>query len=74
MTDIKHTDTGDLDLSMGDLQYTTSDYQHQKDILLSRKGYYKEFPVMGVDILEHVNETEPEALLRAIKKSLPPTA
>lgn len=68
MTDIKHTDNGDLDFSTGDLQYATSDYQHQKDILLSRKGYYKEHPAMGVDIMEHINETEPETLLRTIKK------
>ncbi len=68
MTDIKHTDTGDIDLSNRDLQYTNSDEQHQKDILLSQKGYYKEHPEMGVGIADYTNETDPEALLRSIKK------
>ncbi len=68
MTDIKHTEDGDLDLTTGDLCYTTSDYQHQKDILLARKGYYKEHPETGVGIEDYRNETEPEELLRSIRQ------
>lgn len=68
MTDIKHTDTGDIDLSSHDLQYADSDAQHQKDILLSQKGHYKEHPGLGVGIADYTNETDPEALLRSIRK------
>ncbi|MCM1086503.1 MAG: hypothetical protein NC357_09265 [Bacteroides sp.] len=68
MTDIKHTEDGDLDLSTGDLLYATSDYQHQKDILLARKGHYKEHPETGVGIEDYRNETDPEELLRAIRQ------
>ncbi len=68
MTDIKHTDTGDLDLSAGDLLYVESDNQHQKDILLAHKGHYKAHPATGVGIEDYVNETAPEELLRTIKK------
>ena len=68
MTDIKHTEQGDLDLSTGDLLYVSSDYQHQKDILLARKGYYKEHPEMGVGIEDYRNETDPEELLRSIRQ------
>lgn len=68
MTDIKHTDNGDIDLSNRDLQYANSDEQHQKDILLSQKGYYKEHPELGVGIADFTNETDPESLLRSIKK------
>lgn len=68
MIDIKHTDTGDIDLSNRDLQYANSDEQHQKDILLARKGYYKEHPEMGVGIEDYRNETDPEELLRSIRQ------
>lgn len=68
MTDIRHTEKGDLDLSTGDLRYATSDYQHQKDLLLSGKGHYKEYPALGVGIEDYRNETDPEELLRAIRQ------
>ncbi|MCH5243414.1 MAG: hypothetical protein J1F29_00750 [Lentimicrobiaceae bacterium] len=68
MTDIKHTDNGDIDFITGDLRYVNSDYRHQQDILLSQKGYYKEHPELGVGIGDYRNETDPEELLRAIKK------
>lgn len=68
MKDIKQTDNGDLDLSDGDLQYIDSARQHQKDLLLSRQGWWKEHPATGVDVYAHLNDTDPEALLRATRK------
>lgn len=65
---MKHTSNGDVDFSTGDVRYDTSDYQHMKDILLSQKGYYKEHPEAGADLPGHVNETDPEDLLRTVKK------
>lgn len=68
MIDLKYTNDGDLDLSGGDVQYANSDYQHQRGLLVSQKGDYKEWPAVGVDIINYAGDTEPEALLRAIKK------
>lgn len=68
MIDIQHTESGDIDLSTGDLLYTESTGQHQRDILLSGKGHYKETPEQGVDALEYVNDNDPENLFRAIRK------
>ena len=70
MIDIKHTDAGDLDTTTGDILTATSDYQHQADILLARKGYYKERPAVGVGVEDYINETDPEGLLRSIRKEL----
>lgn len=66
--DVKHTETGDIDLLSGDILYTESTAQHQRDILLSAKGHYKENPDMGVCALDYVNDNEPENLFRAIRK------
>lgn len=68
MTDIKHTDDGDIDVVAGDIIAATSDYQHQADLLVARKGYYKERPAVGVGIEDYINETDPEELLRTIRK------
>lgn len=67
MIDIQHTVGGDIDLTPGDLLYTESTGQHQKDILLSGKGHYKECPELGVDATEYVNDNGPENLLRSIR-------
>lgn len=68
MIDIKHTPEGDIDLSLEDLSYTNSDEQHQKDILLSDKGYYKESPTTGVGMVNFMNDSDPENMLRTIRK------
>lgn len=67
MIDIQHTAGGDIDLTPGDLLYAESTGQHQKDILLSGKGHYKECPELGVDATEYVNDNGPENLLRSIR-------
>lgn len=68
MIDISHTENGDIDFSGGDLTYSESTGQHQKDILVSDKGHYKQTPELGVAVLDYVNDTEPENLYRAIRK------
>lgn len=68
MIDIRHTEDGDIDIASGDITYTESTSQHQRDILLAGKGHYKETPEMGVDALNYVNDVEPENLFRAIRK------
>lgn len=68
MIDIQHTISGDIDISSGDILYTESTVQHQRDILLSGKGHYKESPEVGVDVMEYINDNEPEDMFRAIRK------
>lgn len=68
MIDIAHNENGDIDLSTGDLLYSESTRQHQKDILLAGKGHYKETPELGVDALNYINDVEPENLFRSIRK------
>ena len=68
MIDIQQTGTGDVDLSTGDLLYGESTGQHQRDILLSGKGHYKEFPELGVGALDFSNDNEPENFYRAVRK------
>ncbi|MCD8081481.1 MAG: hypothetical protein LUF04_14110 [Bacteroides sp.] len=66
--DIKHTEEGDIDLSTGDIESVESTRQHQKDILLADKGYYKEWPGMGVGAHNFLNDTGPANLLRSIRQ------
>lgn len=68
MIDIQHTESGDIDLSTGDLLYAESTARHQRDILLAGKGHYKESPETGVGAMEYINDNEPENLLRSIRK------
>lgn len=68
MKDIKFTATGDIDLSSGDIQYTESTMQHQHDILIAAKGDYKEYPTIGVDIRNELDNENPAEMLRTIRK------
>ena len=67
MIDIQHTEDGDIDIMSGDILYTESTSQHQKDILLADKGHYKESPVGAVN---YINDTDPENFYRAVRKEL----
>jgi hypothetical protein len=68
VTDITQTQDGDIELSSGDLIYSESIGQHQRDILLADKGHYKEYPASGVGSVNFINDTEPENFLRAVRK------
>lgn len=68
MIDIKHTDTGDIDLSIGDIQMTESTSQHQTDILMCFKGSFKEFPTVGVGMLDYVADNDKNGFLRTVRK------
>ncbi len=68
MIDIAHTSDGDIELATGDLAYNESSEQHQQDILVADKGHYKESPDMGVGILNFLQDTDPENLLRTTRK------
>lgn len=68
--DLQHTPEGDIDLATGDLIYSDSKEQHQKDILLADKGHYKERPEIGVGTINFINDNNPENFLRSVRKEL----
>lgn len=70
MIDIQHTEDGDIDITSGDILYSESTSQHQKDILLADKGHYKESPETGVGAVNYINDTDQENFYRAVRKEL----
>jgi hypothetical protein len=68
MIDIKQTETGDIDLSTKDIFYGESTDQHQRDILLSGKGHFKDNPLTGVDAASYLNDDNINDLLHAARK------
>ena len=66
--DIQHAEAGDIDLQSGDLLYTESTGQHQKDILLASVGDYKQAPAVGVGVIGFLNDNRPDDLLRQVRK------
>ncbi len=70
MTDILTDDNGDLLIQNGDIVIGESDNQHQVDIILSNKGEYKEFPEIGVGIVQMLSDDDPMSVLIEIKKNL----
>lgn len=65
--DIKHKEDGDVDLTTGDIRYSESTAQHQKDVLLARKGEYRHTPI-GVGLEDFVEDDSPADLQRVISK------
>tara|TARA_R110002111_G_scaffold140072_3_gene206027 strand:- start:160 stop:462 length:303 start_codon:yes stop_codon:yes gene_type:complete len=47
----------DLLFIEGDFNIGNSDEQHVEDILLSSKGEYKQFPLIGIDLLSFINSS-----------------
>ena len=70
MIDAKQTDEGDIDFTSGDLEMVEPTGQHQRDILIAAPGDYKESPAVGVDSVRYVQDVDPAAYLRAIRKQL----
>lgn len=67
MIDIAFTETGDLDLTTGDIVMTEPTGQHQCDILLASQGDFKESPITGVDSAAYINESDPFEYLRSAR-------
>lgn len=65
MIDIIDNEQGDLDLSTGDLMLQESTRSHQADILLSAQGDWCETPLLGVGIIDYINDNDPSGLLSA---------
>lgn len=67
MRDIKHTIDGDVDITGGDISYTDSTAQHQKDLIYTNKGELKSNPSVGVGIYEFINDDDATELLTSIR-------
>lgn len=72
MVDVAQTADGDLDLMTedADIRYVESTEQHERDLLLLGKGELKGAPEWGVGIVGFVGESDPELLLRTVRKEL----
>lgn len=70
MTDLILDKNGDLLFKEGDLQVDYSDNQNQHLILLTNQGEWKEWPALGVGIVELLNDEDPDAVLIQAKRQL----
>jgi hypothetical protein len=61
------TESGDLATKDGDLAVGTSDQQHQRLLLLTQKGSWKEFPATGVGAASFLEAEDPAAFLREVR-------
>lgn len=68
MRDFKHTETGDLDLTSGDIVMSEATLQHQRDVILTRPGSLKHAPARGVGIEDYFNDDSQEDMLRKIRQ------
>lgn len=69
MNDFLFDETGDLKEENGDLVIGNSEEQHQFDIVKSGKAHNKEFPGMGVDVEEHLNDENIGSLVNEVRKN-----
>lgn len=70
MKDYGQTQSGDLDLSTGDLLIRESTSQHQRDLLMSDQGHIRHKPEAGVGAVNYVLDEDREGLLRATRKEM----
>lgn len=70
MRDFKQTESGDLDLSGGDINMIEPTLQHQRDAILTTPGAIKATPLAGVGAETYFNDENPEDLLRKIRQEL----
>lgn len=66
--DILQTSDGDIKLVAGDIVWGEASLQHQRDILLARRGDYRRAPWLGVGLEDWIDDENPEQLLGEISK------
>lgn len=67
-TDILETADGDIDFSSGDIVYTESTQQHERDLLYARKGDYKAAPGVGVGVENYLKDERAADMLPEIRR------
>jgi hypothetical protein len=70
MTELLLNENGDLSTENGDFVTGFSDNQHQEHILIATKGEYKEFPEIGVGIVQMLSDDDWTSVLIEAKKNL----
>lgn len=70
MTELLLDENGDLAIENGDFVTGFSDNQHQEHILIANKGEYKQFPEIGVGIIQMLNDDDYINVLIEAKKNL----
>lgn len=68
MKDILLTSDNDLQIASNDLVIGESTRQHQKMLLINPKGSYKDSPLSGVGIDDYLNNEDPGAMIRMIRR------
>ncbi|AWG24828.1 hypothetical protein [Flavobacterium kingsejongi] len=67
-TDLKLTQDLDIEIINGDFMIGESSYQHQKTLILSDKGEFKEYPMRGVAARRYLEDGKPDDLAREIRQ------
>ena len=68
MEDLLLNDNGDLSIANGDLSIGESTTQHQRLLLTTTKGDWRENPLAGVGTAAYLKDELPGELLAEIKK------
>ncbi len=68
--DFLSDDDGDLIIENGDFKIGESDYQHIRDILQAAPGHYKQFPLVGANIMSMVNGSIDGDFRKELRKQL----
>ena len=64
LKDFKLNDEGDIEIRKGDFFLQESDEVHIEHIIKSNKGYFFEFPLLGVGIIEQIKSSTPRQELK----------
>lgn len=68
--DILIGDDMDLIIENGDIKLGLSDYQHVNNLMLSNKGEYKQYPILGIGIQKYQNCIIDKTIEQEIKLQL----
>ena len=68
--DILYGDDGELLIKDGDFVTDVSNYQHIEDIMAAAPGHFRQYPVIGANILQQNNGIIDEAYKRLIRINL----
>ena len=60
----------DLKIENGDFVMGDGTDQHQHCLLMAAKGDFKQFPNVGVDVFNYLNDERPEDMMREIRLQL----
>lgn len=69
MKDVLIDEDNDIVISNGDFAIGDSDIKHQEHILIANKGEFKEFPEIGVGIIEALNSDDIRGVLDNVKRN-----